>query len=96
MKKISHAYSLIALAAWLLIAGWFFADLTEPESSWFGRPGRVETQRNSAMAVLLAAPIAALGPIGAPVSFLLTSYAADGWRAPWDLSSWEDGPRPHG
>lgn len=87
---MTRAYVTIALVSWLLVSGWMFADLNTPSYSWGGSPGRRETRNNSGVAVLIGSLLAAGWPLGVPFAFLLTGYADDGWRAPWELSSWED------
>lgn len=93
LDHLEKVYFVLALAAWLLIAGWLYADRCSPSSSWGGVPSPGRARKYSGVSVLVAAPLALIWPVGIPIAALITSYVKAGWQAPWDFTSQLEGMR---
>lgn len=68
------AYILAALASWIIVSGWLFADLRTI--------GPSNCRERAGVAVMLGGLSSGMWPVGLPAAYLITGFAEHGWLLP--------------
>ena len=80
MKELILLYTIGALVSWLLVTGWFFANVKGDWIKTFGsmEPGYEKEQLGTSIAIGFIYGL--LWPICLPIAYCFTGFAHYGWR----------------